>query len=112
MGESLSYKCPIFSDDSNKEHHSNGSDIQQSYKETNYILVGSPIGAGIDDDGILKWKAEFDKHDFQHDVESQDNVEFFVIKMVGPCKQETALIEISVYVNSVTPATKEYYRYP
>ena len=69
---------------------------RQNYDGTNCILIGGPTGAKISSDGILKWKAKLDNN--SSPSVQNDNIEFFVVKIMGPCKDETALIELSVHV--------------
>ena len=103
-GESLNYRLPIFSDGPYDKRHFNISDVQQQYWRNSYILVGSPVGAYITREGTLNWTTPIDFH-FSQNKEKQNNVEYFVVKVVGPCEMETALIEISVYVDRVIPTT-------
>ena len=103
-GESLNYRLPIFSDGSYDKSYFNSSDAQQQYRRTNYILVGGPIGAYVTSEGVLNWKTQLDFH-FAQNMENENYVEYFVVKIVGPCETETALIEISVYVDRVLATT-------
>ena len=103
-GDSLNYRLPVFSDGSYDRTYFNSSDAQQQYSRTSYILVGSPVGAYITREGMLNWKTQLDIHVSQN-MENENNVEYFVVKIVGPCKMETALVEISVYVDRVVATT-------
>ena len=99
-GESMNYRLPIFSDGSYDKRYFNSSDAQQQYLRNSYILVGSPIGAYITGEGMLNWKTQLNLN-FSQDTENKNNVEYFVVKIVGPCEMEIALIELSVYVDRV-----------
>ena len=97
-GSALIYKLPVFSDSNNQDMLRNHSDTMSQIKSTQYVLIGGPIGAAINGTGYLHWNTQIDGN-FYDNSGSQDTVEYLVVKVIGPCKQETALIEISVYVD-------------
>ncbi len=97
LGELFTYKLPIFSDDLYLDKRGKNTESRQHYDGTNCILIGGPTGADISSDGILKWKAQHNNNS-SLTVQKDNNIEFFVVKIMGPCKDETALIELSVHV--------------
>ena len=105
----LNYRLPKFSDNSNIENNDLVSNAPHKFNGMNYILIGSPIGADISLDGTLKWKAQIDTN-VSKNAENENKVEFFAVKVVGPCEQETALIELSVYVYGTSPIRNINYR--
>ena len=83
-------------------------DIHDSYKtknyhehnKTRYILIGSPIGAKISENGVLTWHPDFETNDSEkYENDQEEHVEFFIVKVSGGCEEETALIEITVHIN-------------
>ena len=100
-GESLSYSLPVFSEsDYEKSYQFESKNNQIARKETNYILIGSPIGADITKNGVLHWRPQSDTDKSQKmENEEQNDIEFFVIKVTGNCEEETALIEVSVHID-------------
>ena len=97
LGELFTYKLPIFSDDLYLDKRGEDAASRQNYDGTNCILIGGPTGAKIGSEGILKWTAQLDNNS-SPSVQKDINIEFFVVKIMGPCKDETALIELSVHV--------------
>ena len=80
--------------DSNKPKNSH------EHNKTRYILIGSPIGAKISQNGVLTWHPDFDTiHSKKYENQQDGHVEFFIVKVSGGCEEETALIEITVHIN-------------
>ena len=94
LGEVFIYKLPTFSDNI---YLDKDSKYAKSRHGTNCILIGGPTGADISSDGILKWKTQHGNN-ASLSIQKDNSIEFFVVKIVGPCKNEAALIELSVHV--------------
>ena len=102
----FSYRLPRFSD--NLSIESINSDTSNRHAGMNYKLIGNPIGAFISVDGTLEWKTEVDTNETKNSG-IENKVEIFVVKVVGPCEHETAVIEISVYVYGDSPTSQITY---
>ena len=76
-GESLIYNLPVFSETDHENNYTYESRINHlAHKETNYILIGSPIGAHISRNGVLQWSpnSETDKSQ-KMEIEKQNKIE-------------------------------------
>ena len=102
--ESLTYRLPIFSESNIDNGNQYGQGHIRERKQPKYILIGSPIGADITDDGILHWHPSsiLNQKKKSEVEEKEDMIEYFIVKVTGNCDDETALIEISVHISSKT----------
>ena len=102
--ESLTYRLPIFSESNIENDSQYGQEHIHGQNRLKYILIGSPVGADINNDGILHWhpRSILNQKKKSEVEREEDMIEYFIVKVTGNCDDETALIEISVHISSKT----------